>query len=381
MNAQREPVIVGIGRSNYSRNSGQTTEGMAAESCRAALADAGMPVSDVDGIASFSTGDSATTNAVGYAIGLDGTRFNLDILGGGNYAAIVVAQAMYSVMAGACDSVLVFRSLNSRSGHRFGKVEGKIEAPGIQQFTAPHGYMVPGQWFTMWFRRHMEKYGTSPKDLGHIAIQTRAHAVKNEAAILRDPIDMDQYLASRWIYEPFRLFDCALEADGACAILITTKERARDLRQTPVRMLGHTGHFGAGGNCDVWDDMSQMYSAFVGPKLWDMVGLKPSDMDFACLYDCFTYTTMATTEDFGFCEKGEAGQFYASGRATYGGDVVINPHGGLLSEAYIHGMNHHYEAVLQLRGQAGERQVADPELCFVSAGAAPYGSALVYAKV
>ncbi len=126
--------------------------------------------------------------------------------------------------------------------------------------------------------------------------------------------------------------------------------------------------------------MSALYSANVGPRLWDMTGVTPGDMDVACLYDCFTYTTLATLEDYGFCEKGEGGRFFADGRATYGGDVVVNPHGGLLSEAYIHGMNHHFEAVLQLRGQAGERQVEDAALCLVSAGTGPYGGALIYGR-
>jgi acetyl-CoA acetyltransferase len=122
-----------------------------------------------------------------------------------------------------------------------------------------------------------------------------------------------------------------------------------------------------------------MYSAFAAPKLWERSGLKARDMDVACIYDCFTYTAMATIEDFGFCEKGTAGDFFAAGSATYGGDVVINPHGGLLSEGYVHGLNHHYEAVLQLRGQAGSRQVKDARLALVTAGLANLGGAVIYA--
>jgi len=142
-------------------------------------------------------------------------------------------------------------------------------------------------------------------------------------------------------------------------------------------MLGHIAYTAKAGDNDRYDDMTCMYSQFVAPRLWDLTGLKPKDMDLACLYDCFTYTALATTEDYGFCEKGEGGRFYREGRATYGGEVVINPHGGLLSEAYIHGLNHTYEAVAQLRGEAGKRQVKDAELCLVSAGAAAYGSAMV----
>jgi acetyl-CoA acetyltransferase len=129
---------------------------------------------------------------------------------------------------------------------------------------------------------------------------------------------------------------------------------------------------------DNWPDPTHMYASFAGPRVWKNSGLSPADMDFACLYDCFTYTVMASVEGFGFCPKGEVGNFYRDGRATYGGDVVINPHGGLLSEGYIHGLNHHYEAVLQLRGDSGVRQVPNAKLGLVSAGGGPFGGAVVY---
>ncbi len=376
---RREAAIVGIGRTVYSRKSGKTTLVMAVEATRDALADAGLSVKDVDGMVAFSTGDSVSTGAVGYALGLEGLYFQSDVGGGGNVAALVMSHAFMAVESGNCDVAVVYRSLNSRSGHRFGTFAGPIQAGGDSQFSAPHGYMVPGQWFAMWARRHMLTYGTTNDDLGAIAVTYRSHAVNNTHAMARTPLTLEEYHDSRWINEPFHIYDCALEADGACALVVTTRERARDLRHRSVRLLGHVGYTGKAGQNDQWDDMTCMYSAFVAPRLWDRTGLKPSDMDFACLYDCFTYTALATTEDYGFCEKGEAGQFYRSGRATYGGDIVINPHGGLLSEGYIHGLNHHYEAVLQMRGDAGVRQVENPRLCLVSAGAAAYGSALVYA--
>jgi acetyl-CoA acetyltransferase len=123
-----------------------------------------------------------------------------------------------------------------------------------------------------------------------------------------------------------------------------------------------------------------MYASTAGPRIWERTGLGPDDMDVACIYDCFTYTVMASMEGFGFCEPGQVGKWFAEGRGTYGGDVVVNPHGGLLSEGYIHGLNHHYEAALQLRGDAGVRQVPDAELVLVTAGGGPYGGANVYSK-
>ena len=174
------------------------------------------------------------------------------------------------------------------------------------------------------------------------------------------------------------MFDCCYEVDGAVALVLTSAARAKDLRHKPIYPLGVADGTGCGGVPEYWDDLTTMYSRDCAPRLWDRTGLKASDMDVALMYDCFTFTVMATFEDFGFCEKGEVGDFFREGRATYGGDVVVNPHGGLLSEGYLHGLNHHFEAVLQLRGEAADRQVADAELALVTAGAGPYGCALVY---
>lgn len=376
--AANDPMVVGIGRSPYSRNSGRTTEAMAVEACRHAVADAGMDISQIDGIIEFQSGDSTGATSVAYGLGLDGLRFPVDVSAGGNAVTMCVAMAAMAVQSGRCNAVLVYRSLNSRSGKRFGTYTGNIEVGGDDQFGAPHGYFVPSQWFAMWCRRYMHEWGTTYEDLGEIAITTRAHALHNEAAIMREPITMEQYLASRWIYDPFRLYDCALEADGACAILVTSRERAKDLHQVPVQMLDEETFMGRHTNN--WGDMAHLFAARSAPPLWERTGLKPGDMDFACIYDCFTFTTIGVIEDYGFCEKGGAGDWYRAGKATYGGDCVINPHGGLLSEGYIHGMNHHFEAVLQLRHQAGLRQVPDAKLALVTAGTGPYGGGLIYAR-
>lgn len=381
MTRHHQAVIAGIGRTAFSRNSGRTTLGMAAEACRVACADAGLAPGEVDGIGCFGVGDTPRSMEVAYALGRDGTRLNLDLAGGGHNSPLLVAQAMLAIEAGTCESVLVYRSLNGRSGVRFGSASGNQEVGGSLQFGAPHGYMVPPQWFALWARRHMAEYGTTEDDLGAVAVTFRRHAAANPHALLRTDLSYEDYLAGRWIAEPFRLFDCALEADGAVALLLTTAERARDLRQPPIRALASEAYMGAGGYVDAWRDMTRMYSAVAGPRLWDKSGVKPADIDVACLYDCFTYTALCTTEDFGFCAKGEGGAFYRDGRATYGGEVVINPHGGLLSEGYIHGFNHHFEAVLQLRGEAGTRQVEDAALALVSGGGPAYGSAILYARL
>jgi acetyl-CoA acetyltransferase len=373
-----EAVIVGIGRTAPSRASGRSTVAMAAEAARRALSDAGLTTGDVDGVVSFAAGDSATSLQAAHAIGADELSWCLDLWGGGNYAATVVVAAAAAIATGQCTTAVVYRSLNGRSGSRFGTYAGRVEVGGEMQFGAPHGYILPPQWLAMWARRHQHVYGSTCEDLGQIAITQRAHAVPNPQAIAREPLTMDDYLAARWVNEPLRVPDCAYEVDGAAALVLTTSSRARDLPHVPIRILASAESHGSGGSFDQWPDETTMYSASVAPRLWSRAGIGPTDIDVACMYDCFTYTVLATVEDYGFCDKGAGGDFFAEGRATYGGDVVVNPHGGLLSEGYLHGLNHHVEAVLQLRGDGDARQVAGAELALVTAGAGPYGGAVVY---
>ena len=216
--------IAGIGRTEYSRNSGRTTLAMAAEACRTAVHDAGVDLADVDGMICFEAGDSVGPLAVSSAIGIPELAWNIDTLGGGNVVANVIATAGAVIDAGLCRSVLVYRSLNGRSGHRFGTATGRLEVGGELQFEAPHGYLVPPQWIAMWARRHQYVYGSTCEDLGQIAIQQRAHAVRNPHAINRTPLTLDDYLAGRWVNEPFRIFDCAYEVDGAVAVLLTSDD-------------------------------------------------------------------------------------------------------------------------------------------------------------
>jgi acetyl-CoA acetyltransferase len=375
----REAAVVGIGRTTYSKASGRTPLAMAAEAARAALDDAGLQATDVDGVIEFSTGDSCSAMRLGSAIGADDLAWSLDIMGGGNVACAAVADAFAAIERGACDVAVVFRSLNGRSGQRYGRGEtAAIPLSGELQFSALHGYVVPPMWIGMWAQRHKHTYGTTAEDFGEISITQRRHAGPNEHATQRTPLTMDDYLAGRWIYEPFRVYDCCLETDGACAVVITSLDRARDLKHAPIRKLAESEAHTYGGSWDQPPDLADMYSAKAGPRLWSRTDLRPSDVDVACMYDCFTYTVLATFEDFGFCDKGEVGAFFRDGRATYGGDVVVNPHGGLLSEGYLHGVNHHYEAVLQLRGEAGVRQVDNAEVALVTAGAGPFGGAVLY---
>jgi acetyl-CoA acetyltransferase len=352
---------------------------MAVDACRQAIEDAGLDRDDVDGMCTYQVNDSAQPVDVAWAMGLDELAWANSMASGGNLVADQIQTAAAVIEAGMCKSVIVYRSLNGRSGYRLGSVEGPMQVDGPFQFDAPSGFMVPPQWFAMWARRHQHLYGSTSEDLGQIATTFRKHATANPHAFRREPLTMDDYLAGRWIAEPFRVYDCTTEVDGAVAILITSEAVAANCKQPPVWLVA-SENSQSGAWWDQWPDVSQMYASVVGPRLWKKSGLTPADMDVACMYDCFTFTVMATMEGFGFCEQGGVGEFFASGRATYGGDVVVNPHGGLLSEGYIHGLNHHYEAALQLRGAAGSRQVSDASLALVSAGGCASGGANIYSR-
>lgn len=377
-------AVVGIGRTRYTRDlaNARTPLGMAAEASRAAITDAGLEVADIDGFASFGMNDTATFGQVAEAIGIDELQWNVDVYGGGTGSYSSVHAASMALRTGACTYAVVYRSLAGRTGLRYSQGAGmaSLLSHPDQPFDFASGYAVPPQWFAMWARRHQAVYGTTENDLGAIAVNSRRHAEHNPHAVMRRPLTLEQYLDGRMITEPLRVYDCSLEVDGAAALVLTTTDRARDLAQPAVHLRGGVSTWNAGGSWNNFDDLTTMYLGKVADRFWNRFGLRPTDVDVACIYDCFTYTLLVSVEDLGYCKKGEAGDFFREGRATYGGDVVVNPHGGLLSEGYIHGFNHHIEAVEQLRHQAGERQVSAATSAVVTAGGGPYGGALLYER-
>lgn len=344
-------AVVGVGYTPFSKNSGVSTLTLAIDAIMAAVADAGLTIDDVDGIATHRVGDSTPPWVVAPALGVPEVRWFLDQFGGGSVSHSVVAQAAMAVTAGVADTVVCYRAINARSEFRMGGT-GRGAAPIFDaQYQAPYGYFAPAQQFAMYARTHMTKYGTTSEQFGRVAVKQRAYAVKNPRALKRDPITLEDYLASRWIAEPFRLLDCCLETDGACAIVITTAERARDLRRPPVVISGAAWGGGDSFFSGTGTDFTVTEAARIAPRLYAMAGVGPGDIDVAEIYDCFTYSVIVQLEDYGFCAKGEGGPFAAETT------LPVNTHGGFLSEGYVHGMNHVAEAVSQLRGTAGDRQV------------------------
>lgn len=374
-------AIAGIGSTRYSSNSGATVGQLAVEACRKAIEDAGLTVGDVDGIVSYNFGDSVTGMLVATALGMKNSGYVVDFASGGNAANLITLTATAAIEAGLAKNVLCFRAMNGRSGFRLGGGRD-MNARGISQFTAPFGWITYPQAMAMWCRRHMVEYGTTKEQLGAVALAARENAVLNERAMQRTPLSMDDYLGARKVVDPFVLYDICLESDGACAVLITSSERAADLKQTPVYIMG--GAYGGGPNqgddlfdAMRWPDHVRNYSAYIADDLWSSASVGPADVDVAEIYDCFTYSVIMQLEGFGFCREGEGGPYVASGAIRRDGSLPVNTHGGLLSEAYIHGFNHVYEAVEQLRGVAGARQVKDAEIALTTAGAMTCGSAMV----
>ena len=355
-------AIAGVGYTEFSKHSGVSTQTLALRAIRAALDDAGLTIADVDGVACHRVGDSVQAALVAQALGIRDLRFHLDLFGGGSASASVVGSAAMAVATGVADCVVCWRSINARSEFRMGGT-GRAAPDTVEfQYQTPYGYLTPPQQFAMVARAYLNAFGVRAEDLGRVAITQRQHAVANERAMMRAPITMDDYLASRWIVEPFRLLDCSLETDAAVALVVTPIEGARDLRHVPVRITGAV--FGGGHTLYSNDrgDLTTSAAAESSKRLYAMAGLGPDDIDVAELYDAFTPLVLIQLEDYGFCKKGDAAAFTADGTTALGGRLPVNTHGGFLSEGYVHGLNHVAEAVGQLRGTCGPRQVEGAEV-------------------
>jgi len=360
-------AIVGIGYTEFSKNSGVSTLTLGLRAIMAALDDAGLALSDVDGLATFRVGDSVLPTILAQSLGLRDLRYYLDQFGGGSVSHAIVGQAALAVHAGIADTVVCYRALNARSEFRMGGTGRPLVDAVETQYQAPYGYFTPPQQYAMAAMAHMERFGTTQEQLGAVAVNQRANAVLNDRALMRVPMSLADYLASRWVVEPFKLFDCCLETDGAVALVITSAERARDLKQTPVLIRGASWGSGQTLYSNEQPDPTRTAAADMAPRLFEMAGVGCSDFDLLELYDCFTYSVLVQLEDYGFCKKGESGPFAETGALALSGSLPVNTHGGFLSEGYVHGLNHITEAVSQLRHDAGERQVPGAQLALTTA--------------
>jgi acetyl-CoA acetyltransferase len=279
-----------------------------------------------------------------------------EILGGAASVGIV-QRAVMAIEAGLCSACLcVFGDSGLSTPGSFSYGRGEEAAFGLFGAAGLHALAA---------QRHMHRWGTKAEHFAEVAMAARAHAARAPHAQRPKPLNMDQYLESPFIAEPIRRADCCLVSDGAAAVLVVAKDRAADLRHAPTRILGH-GQAHSLSTFSSVEHFDALPAARCGPATFVRAGVTPADIDLALLYDCFTIVVLMQLEDYGFCAKGEAGAFVEGGRIGPGGDLPVNTSGGLLAEGYGGGMLHIIEAVRQLRGEAGERQVADAEVALVS---------------
>ena len=346
--------IVGVGETEYSRASGRSTRALGVEAIRNAIADAGLTPQDVDGMLSYHGGDSTPSTHMMYDLGMR-LNFYMDCSGGGSSTEALVGLAIGAIEGGMCDTVAIFRAMNGYSQVRIGGTGARASNPvsGSDLLKRPYGIASAVQNFAFTFTRHMMEYGVTGEHLANIKVTHSKHASNNPKALMKQRVTVDDVLNSRWIVKPCaHLLDCCLETDNATCIIVTSAERAKDLRHPAARIMAVQGRgVKPGGDFHYqYAPISRVAGYYVGPRLFELAGVTHDDIDVTGCYDAFTYTTLLQFEDYGFCEKGEGKDYVTSGITDLGGRRPNNTSGGHLCEGYTHGMNMVIENVRQLRG-------------------------------
>ena len=352
-NLRDKYCIVGVGETDYSRGSGRSTRALAVEAIRNAVADAGLTTKDIDGMLSYHGGDSTASSALAYDLG-NQLNFYMDCSGGGSSTEALVGLAIGAIEAGMCDIVAIFRAMNGYSQVRIGGTgRGPAPVTSADLMRRPYGLASAVQTFAFSFTRHMMEYGVKGEDLAAIKVTHSNHASNNPKALMKHRVTVDDVLNSRWIVRPCaHLLDCCLETDNATCIIVTSAERAKDLKQPPayIRAVQGRGTKPGGDFHYQHAPITRVAGHYVGPRLFELADLTHDDIDVTGCYDAFTYTSLLQFEDYGFCKKGEGKDYVTSGITDLGGRRPNNTSGGHLCEGYTHGMNMVIENVRQLRG-------------------------------
>lgn len=378
-------AIVGLGYSRspetpgaFSRNSGVSVLTLAVRAAREACADAGIDPKELDGGVCYQINDSVHPDRVLAALGCPDVHYASYLNGGGQYSSFSVAQAAQAIYHGITKYCLVFRAMNGRSGIRMGQLGGGAgagtgRASGPEQFTSIYGLAGPPSGFAFQAQRYMGLYNVTSRDFANFAVNSRTNAGKNPRSVMRQPITVEDHQASRMIVHPYHLLDCCQETDVACAMVLTSTTRAKNLKKRPVTISAFIA--GGGARADLLD--TGLPRAV--PRLLGAAGIELKDIDVFEPYDNFTDCPMRLIEEFGWCKRGEAKDFIKDGRISLDGELPMLTQGGLMSEGYCHGMNNVLEAVQQLRGEAEDlcpewrkglhtydrtlcRQVRDPQI-------------------
>ncbi|MFO1292921.1 MAG: thiolase family protein [Rubrivivax sp.] len=356
-------AIAGIGHTAFGRLEGASALALEAEAARLAVADAGFAPGDIDGLVTDPGAVQGVLQGIephylrlGRALGLDPDFAATEILGGASSAASIqrAAQAIAAGLCTVCLCVYGDMALSAAGSYAYGRGD-----------EAAYGFFGAAGLHALAAQRHMARYGTRADALAEVAVAAHAHAARTPHAQSRAGLDRAGYFASRMLVEPLRRADCCLISDGAAAVVVCAADRARDARHRPIHLLG-MGQAHSLGTFTNPAHFDTLPAARCGPRTLARAGLSAADVDVALLYDCFTIVVLMQLEAYGFCAPGEAGEFVAGGRIGPGGTLAVNPSGGLLAEGYGGGMLHVIEAVRQLRGEAGMRQVSDAQVALVS---------------
>jgi len=357
-------AIVGVGETEYSRGSGCTTRALGTRAVRSAVEDAGLTMADVDGMLSYSHNDSTPSPTIAGDLGIR-LNFHMDVYGGGSSIEALVGIAMGVIEAGMCRTVVIYRAMNGFSQIRIGgtgrTARSALSGPGL--FSRGAGLTSAGQMFCQSFMRHMYDYGTTPEQVAHVKSIHSEHASNNPKAYYQTRTTVDDVLASRMIVKPLHLLDCCVETDNGTAIVVTRTDRAKDCRHRPAVIQSVVGrcvkprsdmHYQSG-------PISTVAGHYAKDILWPNAGVGPEDIQITGSYDAFTFTTMMQLEDYGFCSKGEGGEYVSSGITRLGGGRPNNTSGGHLCEGYTHGINMVIENVRQLRHDVDDSCPAGPD--------------------
>ncbi|HVW43662.1 MAG TPA: lipid-transfer protein [Amycolatopsis sp.] len=374
MSDRAQAAIAGFGMTElYKRGTAtKTLAGLCCEAILAACRDAGISPHDIDGFTSYA--DETPPDQLAEALGMHELRYAGAVFGGGGGGSCAaIGNAANAIAAGDAEIVVLYHAMRRTEERRYGGAAGLAYHPG-SEWASPFGLMTPAQSFAMIVRRHMHEYGTKPEHLAALAITQREHAVRNPLAKMRKPLTLEDYFAARIIADPFRLFDCTLENDGAAAIVVTSAARAADLAQPPafVKAVSQGGPPSWANPLYDHNALPEIYPtaghSTIARNLYRKAGIGPADLDVAELYDHFTGMVLLQLEDYGIAERGQAGAYVEAGHARWdAGKVAVNTHGGNISEGNVHGTTHIIEAVRQLRGTSSS-QVEGAELALVTAG-------------
>ncbi|TQK45258.1 acetyl-CoA acetyltransferase [Streptomyces sp. SLBN-118] len=367
----RKVAIVGISLSDCGRIDGPTPYALHAQAARRALSDSGLERSVIDGFGSAGLGILAPVEVAEY-LGLKPRWVDSTAVGGATWE-VMAAHAADAIAAGHANAVLLVYGSTARADITARRRTANLSygARGPLQFEVPYGHTLIAK-YAMAARRHMHQYGTTLEQLASVAVQARANAAANPDAMFREPVTVDEVLDGPMIADPFTKLHCCIRSDGGCAVLLAAEEYVRDTAKAPVWILG-TGEYVSHTTMSEWEDFTVSPAAVSGRLAFERAGVTPADIDIAELYDAFTYMTLVTLEDLGFCAKGEGGPFVEKGRIGPGGELPVNTDGGGLSACHpgMRGLFLLVEAVRQLRGEAGGHQVrrrdgAPPRLAVAS---------------